>query len=119
MPDAAATRTDSVKLLELDPQWIVRDGKRIGFTFQCPTKREYRQSCFPVPPAIVDQLDLFEVLHGEKRMVQGCNPEKRWTIAGGIDTADFATMTVTPSLDGSPGGLWHGHITAGEIKGGI
>jgi hypothetical protein len=52
-------------------------------------------------------------------MVQGCNPEKRWTIAGGIDTADFATMTVTPSLDGSPGGLWHGHITAGEIKGGI
>jgi hypothetical protein len=51
--------------------------------------------------------------------VQGCLPDLAWTVAGGIDTATFETMTVTPSLDGSKGGLWHGHITNGEIVGGL
>lgn len=70
-----------MKLTDLDPQWIVRDGKRIGFTFKSPTKPENRQSCF--------------------------------------DAATFETMTVTPSLDGSAGGLWHGFITNGVIVGGM
>jgi hypothetical protein len=38
-----------------------------------------------------------------------------WTIVGGIEIASFETMAVTPSIDGSPGGLWHGFITNGEI----
>ena len=51
--------------------------------------------------------------------VQGCKQEARWTIAGGIANASFETMTVTPSLDGSPGGNWHGFITNGDIVGGL
>lgn len=112
-----------MRLVDLDPRWLVRDGKRIGFTFispvamrSDPSKTVWRQSCFvpgPSPPSR-EQWDLF----GDDD-VQGCKPGTRWTIAGGIESASFETLTVKPSIDGSAGGLWHGHITNGEIVGGL
>jgi len=51
--------------------------------------------------------------------VQGCKPDAHWTITPSIDVADFASLSVMPSLDGSRGGNWHGCITAGAIVGGI
>jgi hypothetical protein len=36
--------------------------------------------------------------------------------AWNVSSRDFETMTVTPSLDASASGNWHGFITAGEIK---
>lgn len=56
---------------------------------------------------------------GEFGFWQPCNPNCNWTVAGGIENASFDSMSVTPSLDGSAGGLWHGFITAGQIVGGI
>lgn len=103
------------RLVDLAPCWLMKDGRRVGFTFRSPTDARWRQSCFPIPPKQSEQWDLFELHHGDDG-VQGCNPNARWTIAGGIDAADFATMTVTPSIDGSAGSLWHGFITKGEIK---
>ncbi len=103
-----------MRLIELDPQWLMKDGKRVGFTFLSPTNPKWRQSCFENPPSRREQWDLFE-----DDDVQGCNPKAHWKIKGGIDAATFETMTVTPSLDGSPGGLWHGHITNGAIVGGL
>lgn len=113
-----------MRLLDLDPQWIVENGRRVGFTFVSPKgtsggKRVERQSCFADPPAIRTQLEMFEQLHGENAIVQPCNPRAKWNIAGGIDAADFASISVTPSLDGSAGGLWHGYITNGQIVGGV
>lgn len=105
-----------MKLTELSPVWIRKDGKRIGFTFISPTNRNARQSCFPVPPTTSEQIDLFDAAHGEDALVQPCNPVQRWSIAGGIEAATFETITVTPSLDGSAGGLWHGFITNGEAS---
>ena len=107
-----------MRLLDLDPRWIMRDGKRIGFTFISPMQREFRQSCFAVATPSREQWDLFEEMHGDDG-VQGCRPDFAWTILGGIDTADFATISVKPSIDGSPGGTWHGYITNGEIVGEI
>lgn len=108
-----------MRLLDLDPQWLLKDGKRVGFTFISPTNPKWRQSCFTNPPKHSEQDELFEAAHGEDYAVQGCNPAAHWAIAGGIDAATFETMTVTPSLDGSQGGLWHGFITNGAIAGGI
>lgn len=51
--------------------------------------------------------------------IQGCSAGTKWNIAGGIEAASFDTLTVTPSLDGSAGGNWHGFITNGEIVGGL
>lgn len=100
-----------MRLTELDPKWIMRGGVRIGFTFVSPTDPKWRQSCFRASPPSQEQWDLF----GDDE-VQGCTPGTHWQIAGGIDNATFETLTVTPSIDGSKGGLWHGFITDGEIK---
>lgn len=113
-----------MRLLDLDPQWIMNEGKRIGFTFVSPKggsdgKRVYRQSCFVSPPRMREQLVAFARMHGEDAIVQPCNPNAKWQIAGGIDAADFASISVTPSLDGSAGGLWHGFVTNGQIVGGL
>jgi hypothetical protein len=52
------------------------------------------------------------------RAVQTMDRNQSWEIRGGIENASFETMTVTPSLDGSPAGNWHGFITDGQIVGG-
>src|SRR5947209_4318799 len=65
------------------------------------------------------QSGLVEAAGVDPEKMQGCTYGCNWQIAGGIESAEFATMTVTPSLDGSKGGLWHGFITNGEIVGGI
>src|SRR4051794_40659176 len=109
-----------MKLLDLDPQSLIKDGRRVGFTFLSPIEKQgnthWRQSCFVVMLPSREQWELFEQVHGEHFAVQGCRPDFAWTIAGGIDAAAFETMTVMPSLDGSAGGLWHGFITGGEIR---
>jgi hypothetical protein len=108
-----------MKLTDLDPQWILRGDRRIGFTFRSPTKQAWRQSCFIEGVSHGEQRRIFESMFAAPHAVQGCNPDCAWTVAGGIDAASFETMTVTPSLDGSAGGLWHGFITNGAINGGI
>lgn len=47
--------------------------------------------------------------------VQGCAEECGWTVTGVADIATFETLSVMPSLNGAPGGLWHGYVTNGEI----
>jgi hypothetical protein len=125
-----------MKLTELDPQWIMKDGQRVGFTFLTPSytnafwaqnrkpaePHPCRQSCFLESPQTKDQWRLFAETHGAeagdddfpRHMIQGCTPGARWTISG-----EFENLTVTPSIDGSAGGNWHGFITNGEIVGGL
>lgn len=43
-----------------------------------------------------------------------CKPDCAWT----IDSQDFETLTVTPSVDASAAGHWHGFLTAGQVVGG-
>ncbi len=104
------------RLLDFSPEWVIKDGERVGFTFISPANPKMRQSCFPNPPPSNEQMRLFDLMYGEDAIVQGCNPSQHWQIAGGIGGADFSTISVTPSLDGSAGGLWHGFITNGEIR---
>ena len=112
-----------MRLVDRDPRWIMLDGVRVGFAFRSPIREDnFWQTCFPVPPGPNrrDQWDIAQEAIGDERaIIQGCNREHRWTIAGGIEAATFETMTVTPSLDGSAGGAWHGFITNGEIVGGL
>ncbi len=109
-----------MKLTELDPRWLMSDGMRAGFIFKSPTDPRWYQSCMIYQTPRGRQHDMFDDALPEFTefgwtKVQGCNPEQSWTILGGIENATFETMTVTPSLDGSPGGLWHGFITNGEM----
>ncbi len=113
-----------MKLTDLDPRWLLRDGMRVGFIFHSPTKPAWYQSCVFQPMGRNEQNDLFNAAlteHGEYAYskVQGCKPECGWTPSPSPDAATFETLSVTPSIDGSAGGLWHGYITNGQIVGGI
>lgn len=134
-----------MRLVELDPHWLMFEERRVGFIFRCPlpSRRTEWQTCF------VEKFFLFKsragtyssgdiafepdsqcgIVHacageyirdpGNSCDWQSCNPDCQWVVDGGIANASFETISVTPSLDGSKGGNWHGHITAGEIVGGI
>lgn len=105
-------------LTQLDPRWLEHGGRRIGFMFRSPTKADFWQTCMFAPTERRVQREAIEAVVPDERAranVQMCKPTSTWLVT----TEDFATMTVTPSLDGSQGGLWHGHITDGKIIGGL
>lgn len=114
-----------MRLTDLEPRWLMKDGVRLGFAFRSPTcrpasQRIYWQTCMENPPSVSDQIDLW-VANGfeDHHLLQPCNPAAHWRCTPPLPEADFGNISVTPSLDGSAGGLWHGFITNGEIVGGV
>lgn len=116
-----------MRLVDLDPRWIEKDGVKVGFVFKSPTPymrsdgtpnpQPYWQSCFFQPTPTDIQRDIFEEMFGDDDfLVQGCFQECAWAVHGEMS---FDTLTVSPSLDGSRGGLWHGFIQNGCIVGGL
>lgn len=132
---------ENMRLTDLDPRWLVKDGERVGFIFRCPLpgRRENWQTCFWNPPPLFGRSDDDddEFPHGPDSQygivarscpdigpkalhdVQGCDHAAHWTCTPAPAEASFDTISVMPSLDGSRGGNWHGHVTNGEIVGGI
>lgn len=123
-----------MRLTDLDPRWLMEDGRKVGFVFKSPTDPKWWQTCFfeagrkhftcPDPACYTQdrascphsQAGLVKAAGIDMEWFQGCKRDCAWVVDGDLD---FATLTVTPSLDGSAGGLWHGFITNGEIIGGI
>ncbi len=116
-----------MRLLELEPRWIEHEGRRIGFIFISPCQRKrhdgtvnpkpYRLTCLAEKVPMGLQRAIAEQMYGDDDYtIVPCNPQQQWTIAGGIDAATFEAMTVTPSIDASASGHWHGYITGGEVK---
>jgi len=113
-------------LAELEPRWLETDGKRIGIIFLCPHCRKEPVSCFWIPTKYIagdgddSQYGLFARLlptfgdayadFGPEDVVP-CRRDYAWVTSGD----DFATMTITPSIDASASGHWHGSITNGNI----
>jgi hypothetical protein len=114
-----------MRLLDLAPRWIEYQGRKVGMLLLCPHcqaqgKKQWL-SCF---------FEKFEVLNGgnepnqyaffEKTIDPGddvdevvpCDKTAKWTRT----SDDFATMSVTPSLDASASGHWHGSITNGQAN---
>ena len=79
-----------MRLVDLSPRDCIEASTgALGVSFKCPCCRKVRIVVFFGPGAA-----------------------KRWTKTG--DT--FDTMTLTPSIDTSAAGHWHGFITNGEIQ---
>lgn len=104
-----------MRLLELEPRWLSPD----VFSFKCPHCRQTILLCKKIVLSFKDQV----------RLVNPA-PEDEWDwpidfvpmradYAWKFSGDDFATLTVTPSIDASKAGHWHGHVTGGEIVGGI
>lgn len=97
-----------MRLVDLDPKWIVSDGRRVGVNFVCPCcvgrapeDRDHVAVCFeqPIDPGPRAEVKLHWARSGET----------------------FETLTLTPSVDfkhADPTGVmrgWHGFVRNGEI----
>lgn len=112
-----------MRLTELEPHWLERDGRRFGVIFRCPTKPDWWQVVIVEPaPKFRGADSQYEAIKrsgaAAEGMWQPANESAPWQIDA-IESATFGTLTITPSVDGSAGGLWHGHVTNGEIVGGL
>lgn len=100
-----------MRLLDLEPRWLSPN----VFAFRCPHCQKVWLTCKNVVMSNKDQRELAVAANleptglrcGAVLMDAGC--AWKW------DNADFATMSVTPSIDASKSGHWHGRITKGEI----
>ncbi len=97
-----------MNLTALAPKWYVLHdgGPKSGLTFQCPH-------------CLTQRLAVAFHPHGEQMMLEH-EPEAHhlgpeWTLTGDDDFHSFEHVTLTPSVDASKFGHWHGWITNGEI----
>jgi hypothetical protein len=120
-----------VKLTDLQPRWFDVPGvgtDKDGVTFFCPCARclgdpEHRtrlavQFANPVngePKPLVMMRLLAQALQKDHTPEERKNvvpPGFLWTRTG----ETFEALTLTPSVDASPAGHWHGFVTKGEIR---
>jgi hypothetical protein len=110
-----------MKLIDLEPRWIHPN----LFVFRCPHCRTMFLACKNIEMKHKEQRELFEKEFGDdwNHLVIWDEWDKCWSISGTVPRdpkAAFVTdLTVTPSIDASKSGHWHGNITNGEIVGGI
>jgi hypothetical protein len=103
-----------VKLTDLNPKfftlghWASPHIFAIGLTFDCPCCRDRRLAVFFDTPIDPDNV--------AKTFMEPWTPtllnHNLWKRSG--DT--FDTLTLTPSIDASAHGHWHGFIQNGEIR---
>ena len=97
-----------MKLAELEPRWwrFENNGPRVGLTFICPcckgTDRETRLGIAFHELGHEAIQDAYIRLHKPNAKI--------WTASG-----DIMDVTITPSIDASKSGHWHGFITKGEM----
>jgi hypothetical protein len=112
-----------MRLTGLDPRFFARDGRTgEGMAFLCPhCKKDILIVTFANPidggePFPLNKFDLlFGVLkHIYKQEELGLvvPPGCHWTRKG----ESFESMTISPSVDASKSGNWHGFITDGVIS---
>lgn len=114
-----------MRLTDLNPRWLAEEGRHgQGVTFDCPC-------CLGRPNGVRLAAAFTPTLDGGPAI--GLDPKRLWpalwppkgepnvtTVPPGIhwqrsgDT--FETLTLSPSIDASRAGHWHGFITNGEVR---
>ena len=103
-----------IKLTDLNPRWVQYGGQKLGIIFDCPHCRQIRLS-------VAFHHDFFEInrtfeLDIEDRFILAVNPTtKIWTETN-PEPDTFDNLTLTPSIDCSSSGHWHGFIADGLIR---
>lgn len=96
-------------LTELEPRWYESRGTRVGMTFRCPHCPADAETRL----AIAIHLDGTNMDPDPDNPQQFAAGEHVWNVVGG---SGFDDLSLSPSVDASKFGHWHGHITGGEIK---
>lgn len=97
-----------MKLTELNPRWYVlhEGGPKSGLTFDCPHCHARRLGVG------FHHVGIEAIRDEEPDTHVGARPS--WVITGDQDTHSFENVSLTPSVDASAFGCWHGFITNGE-----
>lgn len=110
-----------MRLVDLNPRWW-GDGERqqLGVSFECPHCRQVRLGiAFLNPPdggppstIVTDKsMPKFIEEHIHEHRTFDVPPGFLWTRVG----EEFDTMSLTPSVDASKSGHWHGFVADGEV----
>jgi hypothetical protein len=101
-----------MRLVDLEPRYFVRGegGHPVGITFDCPccVGKEHGSRL-----AVAIHMDGTNFDPDPDNPQQFETGETIWTVASGDS---FDNISLTPSVDASGAGHWHGYITGGEIK---
>ena len=99
-----------MRLPDLWPRWIHPN----VFMFLCPHCQGIFLTCKNVAMDHDTQQALFEALYERYPgiVIVGCKESCAWKWE---NAHNFDQISITPSLDASAAGHWHGHITAGAI----
>lgn len=107
-----------MRLTELEPRWIHPN----VFVFLCPQCRKTLLTCKNTEMSDDDQYALYEREFGEDwgALIVPSRAGFAWNITGTRpsepNSIGFHDMSVTPSIDASASGHWHGYITNGECR---
>lgn len=96
-----------MRLSELSPRWYAVDGVRAGLSFRCPHCPE---SGYRLAVAVSGAGCSMDPEPDNPR--QEAASSHVWTATAGDG---FDDLSLTPSIDASAFGHWHGHITDGAI----
>lgn len=101
-----------MRLADLEPRYfVIGDSKQpVGITFECPCCAGKETS---VRLAIALHMDGTNFDPDPANPQQLPSNELVWTIISG---SSFGDISITPSIDASKSGHWHGFITNGEIR---
>src|SRR5690349_18673157 len=99
-----------MRLTELDPAWLSPD----VFVFRSPSGHGDLLTCKRVAMPMKEQYEL--IYKKNPQFVGKCVVMTKDEMAWSFNGNDFETMTVSPSIDASASGNWHGHIINGEIR---
>jgi len=94
-----------MKLTDLNPRWYVlqHDGPIVGLTFDCPHCRTERLGVKFHHSGQEAMIDAYIMAHSP-------DTNHIWTMTGEA----FDNLSLSPSVDASASGHWHGFITNGE-----
>lgn len=97
-----------MKLIELQPRWLNPN----VLAFLCPHCQKFWLTCKNIVLSSSQQFDLYQESFGDdwNMLVVPCREEFCWTFS----SADFNSLSVSPSVDASNSGHWHGSIINGE-----
>ncbi len=104
-----------VKLTDLEPRWFVHTNTGVtGMSFLCPHCRKTRlavQFHHTAPAAMKSDPSLHHTLDTFIWQITGDAPSFGEETHGG-----FEHVSLTPSVDASKLGHWHGWIIGGEVR---
>lgn len=105
-------------LRDLAPRWVAQFGApadaKQGISFLCPHCRTQRLATFFSPPIAGPCADIKQVHRDQSEPGHLADEHVGRIIWTRVSGDTFDDLTLTPSIDASAWGCWHGHVTNGQ-----